>query len=333
MVTKRELVEKAFNGEVVDRVPVGFWFHFTEKHEWLNGLESEEIYQKNLRGHQNFLKTVQPDFIKLMSDGFFRYPNPTIHTNLKSAEELNDIKPLPDNHPWFEKQVQLLKEIKASFEEDIVAVYNIFSPATHLKWQLADEVSSGDDRLADLLLENPELVQNALNVIAEDLAKLVKRLLAEVLIDGIYLSVQKIQDERIATDAYPKYIQPADLIVLEAAEGEKGLNILHICGYEGATNDVTVFKDYPVKVFNWAVKPEGISLKEGRKLFGGKTVLGGFENEKDSLIAHGTRQEIEDEVQAILAETGRQGIILGADCTIPSNIDTERIQWVRNAAK
>ena len=37
MSTKRELVLKAFKGEAVDRVPVGFWHHFTREDEWLKG--------------------------------------------------------------------------------------------------------------------------------------------------------------------------------------------------------------------------------------------------------------------------------------------------------
>ena len=36
MSAKRELVLKAFKGEAVDRVPVGFWHHFTTEEEWCN---------------------------------------------------------------------------------------------------------------------------------------------------------------------------------------------------------------------------------------------------------------------------------------------------------
>ena len=35
MSSKRELVLKAFKGEAVDRVPVGFWHHFTTEEEFL----------------------------------------------------------------------------------------------------------------------------------------------------------------------------------------------------------------------------------------------------------------------------------------------------------
>ena len=55
MSTKRELVLKAFRGEAVDRVPVGFWHHFTREDEWLKGFSNPEIIEKNLNGHKNFL--------------------------------------------------------------------------------------------------------------------------------------------------------------------------------------------------------------------------------------------------------------------------------------
>ena len=79
MSSKRELVLKAFKGEAVDRVPVGFWHHFTTEEEWLKGFSNPEIIEKNLNGHKNFLHKVKPDFVKLMSDGYFAYPNAAIH--------------------------------------------------------------------------------------------------------------------------------------------------------------------------------------------------------------------------------------------------------------
>ena len=68
MSEKRELVLKAFRGESVDRVPVGFWHHFTTEDEWLHGFENPEIIDKNKAGHKKFIEEVKPDFVKLMSD-------------------------------------------------------------------------------------------------------------------------------------------------------------------------------------------------------------------------------------------------------------------------
>ena len=330
MTSKRELVLKAFRGEPVDRVPVGFWHHFTNEDEWLVGFGNQAIIEKNLAGHQAFLAEVEPDFIKLMSDGYFAYPNECLK-KIQSIKELADIEPLGADHPWISEQVELVQKIRAGFTEDLVAIYNIFAPVTYFKW-LVGKVAGGDDIIADFLAEDAVLTKRVLDVIAQDIAALTERIIKEAGADGIYLSVQSIQDARVSAEDYKAFIAPSELAVLEAANAAGGVNILHICGYEGARNDVHLFTDYPAQVINWAVGPEGISLAEGRKLFGGRTVLGGFENGKEGLLYTGSQAVIQDETKRLIAEAGKVALIIGADCTIPSDIEAERIQWVRQAA-
>ena len=330
MTSKRELVLKAFRGEPVDRVPVGFWHHFTNEDEWLVGFGNQAIIEKNLAGHQAFLAEVEPDFIKLMSDGYFAYPNERLK-KVQSIKDLADIEPLGADHPWISEQVELVQKIRAGFTEDLVAIYNIFAPVTYFKW-LIGKVAGGDDIIADFLVEDAVLTKRVLDVIAQDIAALTERIIKEAGADGIYLSVQSIQDARVSAEDYKAFIAPSELAVLEAANAAGGVNILHICGYEGARNDVHLFTDYPAQVINWAVGPEGISLAEGRKLFGGRTVLGGFENGKEGLLYTGSQAVIQDETKRLIAEAGKDALIIGADCTIPSDIDPERIEWVRQAA-
>ena len=330
MTSKREVVLKAFRGEPVDRVPVGFWHHFTNEDEWLVGFGNQAIIEKNLAGHQAFLAEVEPDFIKLMSDGYFAYPNERLK-KVQSIKDLADIEPLGADHPWISEQVELVQKIRAGFTEDLVAIYNIFAPVTYFKW-LIGKVAGGDDIIADFLVEDAVLTKRVLDVIAQDIAALTERIIKEAGADGIYLSVQSIQDARVSAEDYKAFIAPSELAVLEAANAAGGVNILHICGYEGARNDVHLFTDYPAQVINWAVGPEGISLAEGRKLFGGRTVLGGFENGKEGLLYTGSQAVIQDETKRLIAEAGKVALIIGADCTIPSDIEAERIQWVRQAA-
>ena len=329
MSEKREWVLKAFRGEAVDRVPVGFWHHFTSEEEWLKGFSNPVIIEKNIQGHKRFIRDLHPDFIKLMSDGYFAYPNPVIAKG-KSLQELAEIQSLGEDHPWIREQVELVKKIKQEFTEDIVAIYNIFAPVTYLKWLLG-EVSGGDDLIADFLVQDSQKLKKVLDVIAQDIASLSQAIIKDAGADGIYLSVQSIQDARVSVEDYQEIIAPSELTVLNAAKSVGGVNILHICGYEGARNDIHIFADYPAHVFNWAVGPEGISLKEGREIFKGRTVLGGFENGKDGLLYRGSKEEIQAETKRLIEETGKDGLILGADCTIPSDIAVERIQWVREA--
>ncbi|MFC3932859.1 uroporphyrinogen decarboxylase family protein [Streptococcus dentapri] len=330
--SKKEWVLKAFEGKPVDRVPVGFWYHFLSEEELGQGLDNPALFHKNLEGHQKFIQNVQPDFIKIMSDGFFTYPNPLISTDVTSVKELADIVSIGKDHPWFSQQVELVKAIKKIFIEDIVAIYNIFAPVTYLKWQLAGQVANGDDIIAHFLKEDAATLKKVLDIIADDIAILVERIIKEADIEGIYLSVQSIQDASITSEIYRTYIAPSDLRILTAARQAEGLSVLHICGYEGASNDVSLFKDYPAQVFNWAVGPEGISLSQGRELFGGKTVLGGFINTEDGLLYKGSKEAIQNEVAKLLQDAGKTATIIGADCTIPSNTAAEHIAWVKEAA-
>ena len=91
MTTKREWVLQAFKNESVDKVPVGFWYHFTTDEERSDGF-NPEIFNKNIAGHKKFVADVNPDFVKIMSDGFFTYPNEQIRegiTSLKNSVLIN----------------------------------------------------------------------------------------------------------------------------------------------------------------------------------------------------------------------------------------------------
>lgn len=62
-------------------------------------------------------------------------------------------------------------------------------------------------------------------------------------------------------------------------------------------------------------------------------MIGGFDNTKNGILYRGTREEVENETKRLLEEAGTTGVILGADCTIPSDTPVERLEWVRKTAK
>ena len=58
--------------------------------------------------------------------------------------------------------------------------------------------------------------------------------------------------------------------------------------------------------------------------------FGGFA--QDTVIYKGTEQEVKEAAWKILDECGQIGVMLGADCTVPNDIDDSRLEWVRQAA-
>jgi uroporphyrinogen decarboxylase len=319
-MTKREIVLKAFNNEETPRVPVGFWFHFLPEERWRDGLKDPEVLELNISGHKRFIETFRPDFVKIMSDGFFTPPAPEIKTPMG----LSSIIPLAADDEWIEKQVRLVKAV-CGLNKELAYFYNIFSPLTTLRFIL------GAEKLISFIAFSFEDVTIAANNLAITLSRLAKRVIMEAGADGIYLSVQNPDLEWVRDEDYAEYFSPADLTVLNAANKVSSDNILHICGYEGVRNNLAAWADYPAKAFNWAVNVEGVPLWEGKALFPGKTVIGGFANPKGSLLDTGSREEIERFVKDLLKRTGRRGVIIGADCTVTPDLAPERLEWVRQA--
>ncbi|GHV71212.1 uroporphyrinogen decarboxylase [Spirochaetia bacterium] len=329
-MTKRDLVLKVLRNETVERIPVGFWFHFLDDPGGTDGLENPKLLDDNLAGHRKFYETFKPDIVKIMSDGMFRYPNELFMT-AKTARELRNVKSIGEDHPWIERQVKLVKDVTALFGGEVLSFYNIFAPSTTFKFRRGGN-KEAYKILADFIIEDKDAVIHALDVAAKDLAILARRVTSEGGADGIYLSTQDTGDTRITAELQKEVINPGDFTVLNAANSGGKFNILHICGYEGHRNDLTRYTDYPAQIINWAAVVEGVPLGEGKKIFGGKPVIGGFGNTVNDLLYRGTQKEVEDETARIIAEAGKTGIIIGADCTVPAAIDLKRLSWVRDKA-
>ena len=225
MSYKRDLVLKTFNNEETDRAPIGFWYHFA-KDETVP--LTDELVKINYNGHLKFCKDVEPDFLKIMSDGFFHYPG-VASEPVTCAADLKKIKSgKPETLAWIDRQIDMVKKVASQYGKDMVTLYNVFSPASYLTF-------------AD-------------------------RAIREAGVDGIYFSVGCY--DGISREEYQRIIEPSELAVLEVANAANDCNMIHICGYAGRKNDLTTFKDYPVKAVNWATVVEGIPLEEGRKIFG-----------------------------------------------------------------
>lgn len=326
--TKRELVRAALNGETVDRVPVGFWFHFLSGEDAADAFAEPGLHQQNIEGHRKFYEEFQPDFVKLMSDGYFIYPHPAFST-ISSVSQFGAIEPLGKNHPWILQQVRLVQQLQEIFADEVYTFYNIFAPARVLEWSLAGFYQ---ELPGDWIAEDKAAFKRGLAVIAEDISSLVAAVLSAGGADGIYFSVQNIADPRIDQALYQDVFAPGEKKILQSANAVKNNTILHICGYEGHHNDLTWYQSYEAKAVNWAAVVENISLAEGKQLFPGKTLLGGFGNTTEDLLYYGSEAEIKAETKKILRAAGKEGIILGADCTVPRDISLDHLDWVREAA-
>lgn len=316
-MTKKERVIAAMNNQATDRPPVGFWFHFTG---------DEQLGQPCVEAHLRYYNHVEVDIAKLMCDGYFDYPNPVAKA-VKKAEDWFDMQPLGPESDFIRGQVERAKAVKAGLTSDCLVLYNVFAPFSSIRFGTSDEL------VMRHLRENPEAIHHALNVIAQDNALLCEKLITEAGIDGVYYCVQGGEKDRFTPDQYRRHITPSDLKVLEHANKFSDLNVLHCCGWAGIPNHLEVWQDYPAKAVNWACFIEDVDLTQGKEFFGGKCVLGGFDNRPGSVMVDGSKEDIQAYAQELVRRHGTTGIMLGADCTLPAGTDTRRMQWVVDAVK
>ena len=321
---KRTRVLNAMNKREVDHVPVGFWFHFSGE---------EAAGDACVQAHLKYYRETDLDVVKIMCDSYFPYPLPEIRT----AEDWKTLKPLTAGDPFIREQVERAKAIVGEIGSDRCVFYNVFAPFSSLRFG-AEAVGVSDEGVMAHLKENRNAVMHALDVIAQSNALLAELLITEAGCDGIYYCVQGGEHDRFSPEEYKRVISPSDLYVLEHANRFSENNILHMCGWAGAKNRLSLWKDYPAKVVNWAVHVEEVSLEEGRYLFGGRTALGGFETFWDGkvqrgVLYHGSKEELQAYTRELILNHGKTGLMLGGDCTIDAKLDWERLRWIVEAAR
>lgn len=323
---KRNLVKMAFSGEKMSEVPAGFWHHFLPEKEQFAKPGNKIAQEESIEGHRRFFEEVQPDIMKIMNDGFIGHPS-VMDNPLKDGKDLMAIRRLPENHPWISEQVEHLRKMTELFADKVMCFYNIFSPVQWIRIRL--EFYDLDFERFVYLAENyPKELKHAGEEIGKDIQTLVKRLLTETKLDGIYYCVQNVQSTKYDKALYQEVVGQAELAVLDLANQLSPYNILHICGYAHHKNDLSFYKNYEAGAYNWAVHTEGISLQEGRKLYPGKCILGGFDNNAKTVITEGSREEVEHFAGECIEESGYQSFILGADCSVPNEMNDERLRWI-----
>jgi uroporphyrinogen decarboxylase len=321
---KRTRVLNAMNKKEVDHVPVGFWFHFGGE---------EAVGDACVKAHLNYYRETDLDFVKIMCDNYFPFPLPEI----KCAADWRKVKPLAEDHPFIREQVERAKAIVEAIGSERCVFYNVFAPFSSLRFG-AEALGLSDADVMAHIREDKNAVMQALDRIGQSNALLAELLIAEAGCDGVYYCVQGGEYDRFTPQEYRVLIRPSDLYVLEHANRFSDNNIIHMCGWAGNRNQLSIWQDYPAKVVNWAVHVEGLDLEQGRYFIEGRTSLGGFETHWDEhtqqgILYTGSKQELQEYTRNMILNHGKIGMMLGGDCTIDAKLSWERIRWVVEAAR
>ena len=331
---KKENLLKALNGQPHDHIPVSFWQHLLP--EDLHGIRCVD-------SHVEFYRRTDLDFIKIMHDGL------TAPVTLRPSglEELLAYRPGRESNPYNREYLERAAAVNDRLASEVYTYCNIFTPITLLR-------RVGDNRLRAWIKQDKQAVIDILNRMGEDIAWLSERMVRRAGCLGCFLAFQGAESREAAAvspepetaagyvlftpEEYEEIAGPSDRMGLEAANEASDCNILHFCGWNQVKNHLQVWKDYPGRVLNWATCVEELTLEDGREYFGGRIVMGGFDNRRGRLLYSAGREAVEAETRK-LVDVYRvryktdDGLMIGADCSFLTDFETERFNWVTEALK
>lgn len=320
-MTKRERVLAALHNQEPDCVPGCFWRHYTPELD-----RGEDV----VAAHLKFYRETDVDFIKISSDGYFGWPEETVK-NLQDVSELYNIRHITMDHPYMKEQVERARKIVEAVNGECCTFYTLFCPLSIFR------LTVGWDMMMECIREDPKAVMYAYGVIAEDVKALIKALITEAGVDGIFYSVQNAEKTRFTLEEYNAWVRPGDQDLLDYMNSLSDCNIVHCCGWDademGTTNRMESWKGYQAAGISWAAYVDNLDANGIKELFPGSSAWGGFDNRKCGILYKGTEAEIKEETRRLIRQSGKKGVILGPDCSLPNDIDIKHIKWVIEAAR
>lgn len=317
-MTKKERVWAAIRGEETDRVPVGFSLHFEK-----GSAEGEA----GVKSHLDFFRETDTDIIKIMNENLV----PDVG-EIRCPEDWEKIPSYSLKDSFMQRQTDMVKRIMESADPDAFAIgtlHGICASAIH-----PIEARYGYGHVRELLCahirENKTPVMEAFKRIADGMCQLAAEY-KKLGLEGIYYAALGGEGRYFTDEEFKECIEPFDRQILQASREAGGVNFLHMCKDGLNMKRYESYNDL-AEVVNWGVYETGFTLEEGRELFPGTCIMGGLAN-RSGVMVDGTMEELQEAVRGIVRTYGKKGFILGADCTLPTEIDYARIKAVAEAVK
>ena len=309
-MNKFERVMAAYYGQKPDRVPCGVWYHFSKGNEY--GPQSVQT-------HLRFFEESGTDLCKVMNEN--SCPD---DPSIQCAADWSHLQRFTMKEDFIQRQVALTRDIMRQMKGKAVVlatVHGVVASAYHILG--GTELYDMDGTvLGSHLRENPEGMRHAFRIITDYLKQLCY-LFLEAGADGIYFASLGGERRMFTDEEFAQFVAPCEIEILESVQDAPCFNILHMC-----KNDLNLarYLDYPANVLNWGVYEQNISLAEGRKLFGGDKVYMGGMDDRDGVFVEGTLEDIRIEAKRVIDSFGWRRFILGADCTLPTDLPSQRMR-------
>lgn len=319
-MTKKERVLAAIRGEELDAIPSCFSLHFPK--DCNSGAAG-------VRAHLDFFRETDTDILKIMNENlvpnYGRMNRADLYESLLPAFGVRD--------SWMQQQLTFTRQILDGCEKEaftLGTLHGITASALHPLEKMGLSYEEARILQVSLLRENPRKMMTAFRRIADGMCELARGYI-EAGVDGVYYAALGGERCYFTDEEFAEWIEPLDKQIMAAVREAGGYCFLHIC--KSGLN-MERYKDYydACDVVNWGVYEAPMSLEEGRRLFPGKAVMGGLPN-RHGVLVDGDASAVREAVQKVIAEWGRRGLILGADCTLATEQDLSLVRAAVEAGR
>jgi uroporphyrinogen decarboxylase len=283
-------------------IPAAFFLHFDPRFH-----QGQAAVDK----HLEYFRYTGMDFVKIQYERTFPH--------LPEIQRPQDWRKLPlYKRDFYEPQLGVVEGLVKAAGPEALVIMTLYSPfmcAGH---------TAGLELVTRHIQEDPEAVRQGMQVITDSLLIFVRGCIA-LGVDGFYTSTQGGETGRFSDPAlFDACVKPYDLVLMKEIEQECSFNILHICDYSGVYDDLSRFLDYPGHVVSCPHQLGGQKLEPSTvaRLFG-RPVMGGLD--RHGVLVTGNSHAIQGAVEEVLRSAPPE-FILGADCTVPSEIDWDHLQ-------
>jgi uroporphyrinogen decarboxylase len=324
MISK-ERVQCVLDARPPDRPPFSLWRHFSREEQF-----GPAAVEAHLRHHQ----TYQPDFMKVMNDNGYPYPS-----QIQSVKELSSLGLLRGDEEKFQRQLDLIRELRRRVGPDTPMITTIFNalatlrglvrpPAGHGPPQMDAAADGPAAFLRQMVKEDRAAFKSAIVQIGKNLAVFAHRCL-EAGADGIYLSVRDDWLDLTPADKgqYDDLVRSSDLEIMAVISAGR-FNLLHVCG---RPVDLRKFASYPAQAMNWADRDAGPSISQVKGWMK-PAICCGVNNL--TTLPRGKPQDVQKEVADALHQAGSRPIMISPGCTYdPNTVPEANLQAIGRAVR
>jgi uroporphyrinogen decarboxylase len=318
-MTKKERVLAVLRGEEVEQTPASFSLHFPRE---------KAFGEEGVKSHLEFFKKTDTDILKIMNENLIPALN-----RVSSVKDYADVKNIRFQDSFISDQIELVKRILDRCERDafvIGTLHGVTASCLHPMEQAVGGYETARTLLCKFLREDRHTVSEVIKRIVDIMARLAYKYI-ELGVDGVYYAALGGERRYFTDEEFEEFIEPADKIILQAVKEAGGYSFLHICKNGLNMERYRSYASYG-DVVNWGVYEAPFSLEEGRDMFPDAVLMGGLPN-RTGVLVHGTEKEIRSSVKGIIQKHGRCRLILGADCTLATEQDLDRVRVAVEAAR